>query len=90
MPCPNSDQDLDPYASPYAGPDPIPAPYQCVSHQDKYNMSFPTTQEQNQALQDWINQHPNVQERAELIKYLITGNAPAFEQLKTQIESASS
>jgi hypothetical protein len=37
----------------------------------------------------YANQAENAEHRNELIKHLITGNAPAFEQLKTQIESTS-
>ena len=52
-------------------------------------MSNPIHPETQAEMLAYANQAQNEPHRMELIKHLITGNAPAFEQLKNQIESSS-
>ena len=52
-------------------------------------MSNPIHPETQAEMLAYANRPENAEYRNELIKHLITGNAAAFEQLKTQIESGS-
>ena len=52
-------------------------------------MSNPIPPETQAEMLAYANLAQNAEHRNDLIKHLITGNAPAFEQLKNQIESNS-
>ena len=52
-------------------------------------MANPIHPETQAEMLAYANDPAHAEYRNELIKHLITGNAPAFEQLKNQIESTS-